>query len=176
MTAGLSDDNPWNNRLYVGSGHAQAMLVNGLPLLSSDGPAPKPRQVGGPWRDASFAGSTTLWWRSGRDEHLELRWKSGSGSAQIRYGAVRRIHHDLVDRAYDLEVERLENLYGPDIFDDETPGRLASLDDPAGLFRPHARVLATMGMRGTVLDWGTWHATSRAATPMVVWRAAWQSR
>ena len=162
--------------MFTGSGHAQSMLVNGQALLSSDGPMPKPRQLGGPWRDPAFPGSVTLWLRFGRDEHLELRWKSGSGSAQIRYAAVRRIHHDLVDTAYELEVKRLEALHGPEALYDETPGRFPTLEDNAGLVQAHADRLATMGMRGTDADWGKWRAERASTTPVALRRPAWQRR
>ena len=168
----MSTGDYWKSGHFVGSGHAQSMLLHGKALLSTRAAA-KPVHLAGPWRAETFPGEVDLWVYPDPLD-FEVRWRSGKRSARAPYAGIRRVFARVLAVAEDLEEARLRAQ-----FDDENEAyrrweqRVA---DPMVLLQELAQPLADSGEAGSARDLGTFRMTSVAGVPGVRWRTAGQRR
>ena len=177
------NDSRWNSSLFVGSGHAQSMLLHGQPLLGTT-PTVGPVQFGDTYRSDEFKGSVTLWMHRDPPLRWEVRWQHSGRAARVPLPAILRVVTVLGEEAGDLEIKRVEREWAgsEEEFDQAIEaGAIPELTeerilDYVTLVRTYGLTLAGSGWKQSVGELGVWTTEVVEDVPQLVWRAAGERR
>jgi hypothetical protein len=94
----------WNDRRFVGSGHAQSTKLHGSRLLTG-GPTRRVLQSLGPFSDASFPGVVDVELVSDDMQRLELIWSLGKSAVRLDQRAIPLLCSHMIEHANYLLLE-----------------------------------------------------------------------